>query len=190
MNVTTKIWEIVSLDWSALSSEEKMYALFGISQAFSISLKNALLQDPENQALKSVAEEELKTTNLSSEELWISDAMDHREYLQHFIEKEGIDKIVPQKLKANVEVYLSEVALLKDNVAIIANCEKRFEPVIEKILQDNELTKTLWFRHFWEAHHELDGAEWWHGDQLATYANDNSEDSIRFFDWLLTLLEK
>ena len=156
MTVEEKIKEIASLDRTQINPDQKMYALLSISQAFAVVLKNALVQDPDNQALQNVASEELNTTNVASEELGVTEPMDHCEYLQHFITKEGISKRISDTLKMNAEEYLHQVSHLKENTAIIANAEKRFEPIIDKILSDNDFKNTKRFMHFREAHKDLD----------------------------------
>ncbi len=166
------IKKITKVDWSRVSSEEKIYALYWASKWFAQILRNALIQHPEDDALQQVANEELKTNNLYHEWLWITQPLDHRQYLHHFIKKENFEQKLPKWFEDETNSYVASVLSFSDNRTIIANTENRFEPIIDKILENNELTEKDRFKHFWEQHKDLDTSDWGHGDLLKKHLKE------------------
>ena len=189
ITVSDTLREIEELPREKASKESKMYCLYTLSQWFAISLLNALKQHPDNHVLHEVAKEELMTNNLDAPELWVVWPIDHREYLEKFITSEWIQWAISDKLRDESDIFIAKAFRLKSNLAIIANSELRFEPIIDKILQDNDLSSSTRFKHFWNAHKQLDWWDNWHGEKLQQYANNEDRDSIIFYWGFKKILE-
>ena len=119
-NYKAVVKEILDLNWDSLNEEDlqKLMILSGYSALeFADSLRLTLKLYPKNGLLKEMADEELKTKNLSFGDY--DTVGDHSQFLWYFIEKYLLIKKFPDLRKQGDE-YIKKIKNLPEDVRVMS----------------------------------------------------------------------
>lgn len=176
-NYKSYVNKIINLNWESLDQEDlqKLMILSAYSALeFAESLRKTVEMNPNNHALKEMADEELKTDTLSFEDY--KEKGDHSDFLWHFIEKYNLfDKF--KSLKEIGEAYIEKVRNLPDEIKVmsIVSREQELPGIFNKILTSKnwEADGLKEYKYYLEQHIELDSAEGGHADMLSNFDVDD-----------------
>jgi len=170
--------KIKNLNWDSLSEEDlqKMMILSAYSAVeFAESLRITLEHNDSNEALKEMAEEELKTDTLSFGDYDIKG--DHSEFLWHFIKKYGLMEKYGSMKEAGEE-YIEKVKRLSPKVRImsIVSREQELPEIFKEILSAKswDAEGLPEYKYYMDEHIELDSGEEGHAEKLKEFVIDES----------------
>jgi hypothetical protein len=169
--------KIKNLHWNSLNGEElqQLMILSAYSAIeFAESLRITLNQHPNNETLKEMASEELKTATLSFEDY--SKVGDHAEFLWHFINKHKLLEKYP-RLKEIGEKYLENIRKLSNEIKVmsIVSREQELPGIFENILTAKkwEALGLQAYEYYLKQHIILDSKEGGHADMLKDFKINN-----------------